>query len=369
VEALRRRLYPNGNLHLKQLADAIGRSESSVTRWWRGETRILAEDLERIARYFADRGDQVFLSAIFPESLFGKAVVEADRGELLRLLRSMLSALPTAEEAGPRETFFWIKADGTIAPAPLGHTEYAARALRLPVGIGNLIRYATGMLGWIAVTAGADGTVAIRHDGRRVAPLAAECLGEWLLRRRAVTAAVLRSINIDGTWLEARHDSAGLAVEALQRVAANARTPRRPWSVKRLPLDSIADKRLNLLLKIHREAPDQVIHTAATVGAFADSNVFSVDGENVVSLFCAPRFLISRQAVEGRNIMSISDTDYAMMVRTRLLTAMHEGPVYCELAGSLDNEYLHYLNLAIPQPGAHPKVLTSTVVLDHKIFD
>jgi transcriptional regulator with XRE-family HTH domain len=368
VEALRGRLYPNSKLHLKQLASAIGRSESSVTRWWRGEARILAEDLERIARYFAGRGDAAFLSAIFPEPLFGKAV-ETNRNELVRLLRSLVSALPADDEAIPHETSLWVTGDGVIVAAPLGHTEFLVRVLHLTVETGNLVRYATGILGWIAVTVGADGIVTVHHDGHRVAPLAAECLCEWLTLRRAVTPAVLRSIKTDGNWVEARYDSVDLAVEALQRVAFIVRKPRRSWIVDRLPLDSIKDDRLQLLLRIHREAPDQVIQTAATIGAFSDSNIFSVDGENVTALFCAPRYLISKQAVEGRNIMSISDTDYAMMVRSRLLKTMHEGPVYCELAGTLDNEYLHYLNLAIPEPGAHGKVITSTVVLEHEIFD
>ena len=368
VEALRRRLYPNGKLHLKQLADAIGRSESSVTRWWRGEARILAEDLARIARHFADRGDHAFLGEIFPEAVFGRAVVEADRTELMRLLRSMLATLPDADDAA-RETHFWITSEGGVVPAPLGHIEYAARALDLPVGAGNLVRYATSMLGWIAVTVRADGIVCVRHDGRRVASYAIEALCEWLELRRAVTPAVVRSINIDGNWLDARHDSVDLAVAAFQRVAVIVRKPRRPWKVKRLPLDSITDERLKLLLKIHREAPDQVIHTAASVGAFVDSNIFSVDGENATALFCAPRFLISRQAVEGRNIMSIPDTDYAMMVRARLLRTVQEGPIYWELAGTLNNEYLHYYNLAIPEPGTPAKVLTTTVVIEHAIID
>jgi transcriptional regulator with XRE-family HTH domain len=369
VEALRRRLYPNTNLRLKQLASAIGRSESSVTRWWRGDVRILATDLDSIAQYFADRGDRMFLQAIFPKHLIGKAIEAADRHELVRLLSSVLSALPPSDDAMPHETHLWIRADGALVPAPLGHTEYMARALHITGRTGNLIRYATGILGWIAVSVAADGIVAVRHDGRRVAPLAAESLCEWLLRRRALTPAVLRSINIEGIWLEARHDSVDLAVEALQRVAFIVRRPRRPWVVKQLPLDSITDDRLRLLLRIHGEAPDQVIQTAATVGAFADSSIFSVDGENVISLFRAPRYLISRQAVEGKNIMSISDTDYAMMVRSRLLKTVHEGAIYYELAGTLNDEYLHYLNLAIPEPGAHGKVLTTTVVLEHEIFE
>ncbi|MGH6968148.1 MAG: helix-turn-helix domain-containing protein [Stellaceae bacterium] len=61
-EALRRRLFPNAPLHLKQIAGMIGRSENTVARWWRGETRIAGDDLYRIARFFADRGDAGFFA-------------------------------------------------------------------------------------------------------------------------------------------------------------------------------------------------------------------------------------------------------------------------------------------------------------------
>lgn len=367
VEALRSRLYPNSNLHLKQLADGIGRSQSSVTRWWRGDSRVLAEDLERIAIYFADRGDLAFLRAVFPDLLTGTAT-ETDRDQLVTALRAVLSALPSPKEEDLPDRHIWITAEGAVVPAPLGHMEYMARTLRLPINVGNLLRYATGILGWIAVTVRGEGIVSIRHDGRNVAPLAAEALGEWLTRRRSGTAVVLRSILIEGSWLEARHDSVELAIEALQRIAFIVKRPRRPWVVKQLPLDQIADDRLRLLLSVHRESPDQVIQTAAAIGALTDSTILSVDGENVVSLFIAPRFLISRQAMEGQNIMAIPDTDYAMMVRSRVLKAATDGPVYCELAGTLNNEYLHYLNLAIPEPGIHGKVITSTVVLEHEIL-
>lgn len=366
VQALRSRLYPNSKLHLKQLAEAIGRSESSVARWWRGDARILAEDLERIAAYFADRGDVAFLRTVFPEALLG-GPGDVDREELMRLLRSALSAGAATHEALTQEKALWVTADGAVVPAPLGHTEYVSRALQLPAGCGNLIRYATSILGWMAVTVAANGVVTVHHDGRRLAALAAESVCDWLKRRRGETPAVLRTIQIEQRRVEARHDSVELAIEALEKVAFIVSTPRRPWSMTRLPFDAIEDDRLKGLLRTHREAPDQIIHAAAAAGAFTDSNVFAVDGENVVSRFVAPRYLIGRD-VEGQNIMSIPDTDYAMMVHARVLKTAQEGPVYCELAGTLNNEYLHYLNLSLPVPGARPKVLTSTVVLEHEFI-
>lgn len=365
VEAIRRRIYPNTALHLKQLAGEIGRSESSVTRWWRGETRILAEDLERIAVYFSQRGDRNFAREIFMPELLETS--PPDDEELIRLLRRMLGSLSARDSASAGETHLWVTDRGAIVAAPFGHAEYAARALRLPPDRGDLIRYTTGIVGWIAVTMRANHDIAIRHDGRQVATLAAESLCNWLMNRRSAASTITRSIQIDGKWLEAKHDTVERAIEALQKVAFIVRKPRRPWTVKRLPLDSIRNERLTRLLQIHRETPDQLIHRAAEIGAFTDSSMCSVEGENVISLYVAPKYLISREALEGQNIMAIPDTDYAMMVRARILQAKREGPIYCDLSGTVNDENLHYLNLALPEPGPHGKVLTSTVILEREI--
>jgi len=366
VEAIRRRIYPNTSLHLKQLAGEIGRSESSVTRWWRGDTRILAEDLERIALYFSARGDQSFVREIFLTELLEPDA--PDRAELARLLRRMLDTLgPAAPAAGVPEARFWVTDKGAIVPAPEGLAAYAARTLRLPPDGGDLLRYATGIVGWIAVTIDADRSIAVRHDGRQVAPLAAEGLCNWLRQQHAAVSGVMRSIQIDGKWLEARHDTVDRAIEALEKVAFIVRKPRRKWTVNRLPLDDIRNERLKRLLQIHRETPEQLIHRAAEIGAFTDSSMCSIEGENVISLYVAPKYLISREALEGQNIMAIPDTDYAMMVRARILQARREGPIYCDLSGTVNDENLHYLNLAIPEPGPHGKVLTSTVILEREI--
>ncbi|MGH6981972.1 MAG: hypothetical protein ACREFC_12275 [Stellaceae bacterium] len=296
-----------------------------------------------------------------------------DQTELIRLLRKMLGSLSAGERAPARETHLWVTSDGAIVAAPFGHAEYAARTLRLPADGGDLIRYATGILGWIAVTVTAELTIAFRHDGRRVAPLAAENLCDWLLcdwlmKQRSSVPTIIRSIQIDGKWVEARHDTVERAIEALHKVAFIVRKPRRPWTVNRLPLEDIRNERLKLLLQIHRETPEQLIHRAAEIGAFTDSSMCSVEGDNVISLYVAPKYLISREALEGQNIMAIPDTDYAMMVRARILQAKRDGPMYCDLSGTVNDENLHYLNLAIPEPGPHGKVLTSTVILEREVM-
>jgi transcriptional regulator with XRE-family HTH domain len=358
AEALRRRLFPRADIHLKQIAAAIGVSENSIGRWWRGESRIFASDVDRIAKFFARRGDYAFLGEVFADTLRNKNSDTDREDKFVELLRSALARLDVGPDAN-----FWVKGDGSLEPAPFGHAEYVARDLRMPLDSGDLIRYANGILGWIAVTVRQDGAVTVRHDARRIAPLAAEHFCEWLSRRRNSTPVVMRSIQIEDRSVEARHDTVDLALEAVARAAFIVRNPRRLWNMKRLPLDRISDETLSTLLRVHYESPDQVIHSAAEIGAFTSSSVLAVDGDNVTSLYVPTQYSISRQSVEGKNVLSRADTDYALMIHDRILLTKRQGPTYYELSGSVNNEFLHYFSLAIPEPGPHGKVLTTSVIL------
>src|SRR5215469_13506173 len=177
-EALRRRLFPNTPLHLKQIAGAIGRSENTVTRWWRGETRIAGDDLFRIARYLVSRGDATFLNDIFQDLLPTDNSRIGGEEKALELIRVLVRQLQATDSDG-HDRHSWITAEGELAVATLGHAAYVRGNLGLPQGSGDLAAYAMRVLGWIAVTERADRTVVIRHDGRRVAPLAAERIQEW----------------------------------------------------------------------------------------------------------------------------------------------------------------------------------------------
>ena len=54
ADALRRRLYPNSGVHLKQLSGALGRSGEAVRQWAAGEAGIKACDLYEVARFLND---------------------------------------------------------------------------------------------------------------------------------------------------------------------------------------------------------------------------------------------------------------------------------------------------------------------------
>jgi transcriptional regulator with XRE-family HTH domain len=368
-DALRRRLYPQAGLHLKQVAAAIGRAENTVARWWRGETRILAEDVYSLAAFFASRGDRDFLPEIFVEFLPAASASLSDdmASSVLALIRSALTN-PDRGVAGNREACIWFTADGALAAAPQGHAAYARSALRLPGVGGDVAAYAMRVLGWIAVTERGDSGVSIRHDGRRVAPLAAERICDWLEDRADRLEQLRRSIVMDGRAVEAHHVSAHAAAAAIAKVAFIVRVPRRPWTVRPLPLDRISDPRLGALLEVYREQPRQLVRMAAAMGAFTTSSLFGVTGSDVVSHCVGTDLGFDPETVEGLNVLSRPDTEYALMLRARILATRRDGPVYNELCGTIDAYNVRYLNLALPEAGSSGRVLTSSVVLERELI-
>jgi transcriptional regulator with XRE-family HTH domain len=364
-DALRRRLYPHAPLHLKQVAHAIGRSENTVARWWRGETRILADDLYRVAEFLVGRGDHDFLREIFADLLPSTALSDAQAQSVLSLLKTALAG-SNSEFGAHREACHWLIADGTLEPAPTGHANYVRNALRLPTTSGDLAAYAMRVLGWIAITERHDGIVAVRHDGRRIAPLAAERICEWLDDRADQIVEVRRSVHMEGRWVEAHHQGAQAAAVAIAKAAFIVHVSRRPWVVRPLPLDSVTDSRLKALLEVHRREPTQLVRAAAAMGAFTTSSLFGVKGEDVVSHHVATDFGFDPSTVEGLNVLSRPDTDYAVMLQARILRTRREGATYNELTGTIEDHFVRYLNLALPEPGPNGRVLTSSVVIERE---
>jgi transcriptional regulator with XRE-family HTH domain len=361
-EALRKRLYPNSPLHLKEVAGGIGRSKNTVTRWWRGESRITAYDLHRIAQYLERRGDHGFLEEVFHEFGAGKPA-----GNLEEMARTLVrSVLADAVEVGlaARDAHAWFNADGAMEAAQAGHADFVRRRLGMPASAGDLVAYAARVLGWIAVTERSDGVVIIRHDGRRIATPAAEHICEWLEDRADRIQSVRRIVHMDAKWIEAVHPNAHLAAAAVAKAALIMRVTRCAWSVKTLSLDSISDPRLTDLMRVWRQTPQDLVHAAAAMGAFTTSSLFGVNGEDVISHHVATGFGFDPRTIEGMNILSRPDTDYALMVQARILRTRREGPTYHELTGTIDDHHVRYLNLALPEPGPEGRVLTSSVVLE-----
>ncbi len=336
-----------------------------MTRWWRGETRILAEDLYCLAEFLASRGDREFLREIFVDLLPTSGLSDDLADTVLTLVRA---ALASADRGSPlsRDLHRWFIAGGEMAMAPTGHSDYVRGTLRLPGTAGDLAAYAMRVLGWIAVTERADGMVIIRHDGRRVSPLAAERICEWLEDRADRIPQVRRSVLMDGNWVEAQHQGTRSAATAIAKVAFIVRIARQPWLAKPLALDSVADPRLQALLQVYRQQPEKLVRAAAAMGAFTTSSLFGVNGDDVVSHHVATDFGFDPSTVEGLNVLSRADTDYAVMLQARVLRTRRDGAIYNELAGTIEDCYVRYLNLSLPEPGPNGRVLTSSVVLERE---
>ncbi|HUZ71463.1 MAG TPA: helix-turn-helix transcriptional regulator [Stellaceae bacterium] len=364
-DALRRRLYPNTSLHLKQLSRLVGRSENTVSRWWRGETHISAEDFYALAELFCAHGDASFLNEIFGGLLGAKAGKPEVESDALALIRKALAEVGNRAEPN-RDTYSWFKTDGTISAAPSGHAELIRREIGIPESAGDLSAYALRVLGWLSLTERTDGVVVIRHDGRRVAPLGAERICEWLEDQDDRISHVRRVVHMDGKWIEANHNGARAAAAAIARVAFITRLPRRPWTVTPLPIDSITDRRLVGLMRAYHQAPDRLIHAAADMGALTTSNVFGVHGDDVVSHHVATAFGpgLDPRTIIGYNVLSRADIEYGLMVQARILRARRDGPGYHELSGFIDDNRVRYLNLSLPEAGESGRVLTSTVILE-----
>jgi hypothetical protein len=84
----------------------------------------------------------------------------------------------------------------------------------------------------------------------------------------------------------------------------------------------------------------------------------------VISHHVATGLGFDPRMIEGYNVLSRPDTEYALMIQSRILRAKREGAAYYELEGVIDNRFARYLNLVLPEPSADGRVLTSSVVLN-----
>lgn len=363
-DALRRRLYPHTSLHLKEIAGAIGRSENTVNRWWRGETRVLGEDLYSIARFLLRRGDRSFLAEVFGDLLPDVAPGAGSDDAVLDAAREILLRVAENNAYG-RDVHYWFTAEGAMVVAPRGHADHVQRVVRLPASAGDLSAYAMRVLGWIALTEHPNGEVMLRHDSRRVARAPAEACCEWLCERVERIRLVRRVIHFERQWIEAIHQSASLAAAAIEKVAFIVRIQRKPWRVSRLSFDAVTHPRLSALLRHYTAAPEDLVHNAAEMGAFTTSSLFGVSGDDVVSRHVATGLGFDPRAIEGLNVLARPDTEYALALQSRILRAKREeGAAFYELEGIIDDRYARYLNLVLPEPGRDGRVLTSSVVLD-----
>jgi transcriptional regulator with XRE-family HTH domain len=357
-ESMRKRLFPNSPLVVKQLAAGVGRSENSILRWRNGETRLFADDLFAMARFFARRGDTSFLSEIFRDLLPVATPSSQLEDMLLSLVRTAFVGL-NMSNLNHQSACYWCTADGMLVVAPVGHAEFIRRTLRQTDMAQEEVAYATSNLGWIALTISTDNNVVVEYDRWTIAALAAEQACEWLSERDGRIGGAKRRIHVESRWIEIPHDPPNSIISAVSDAGVVRSKLPRPWDITRLPVNGVTHPLLQHLLRVHNEAPDRLIDAAAAVGALSTSNVFFITGEDVVARHVASEYAFNKQAVVGQNVMARSDKSYAAMVRARVLQAQRSGPLYCAISGPLLGGYVKYLNLALPNGTG--TVLTSTI--------
>ncbi len=75
--ALSRRLFPNTNLRLKDVAYAIGAHPDSIGNWLRGHTTLDGPSIEALDQFFVGAGDYGFIAELFGD-LAVRRLMKAD---------------------------------------------------------------------------------------------------------------------------------------------------------------------------------------------------------------------------------------------------------------------------------------------------
>lgn len=342
ADALRRRLYPNTALRLKQMAHDLGYSEDTLARWLRGEHRVYAAAAEDVDRYFAARhGDTDFLR------------------EVLRLPQA-------ARRSRDGDVCLWIT-EGAIHQAAAGHATFVRMSLGLSPGTDqDIVRYVVVNLGWIAGTARADGRVEFRYSARSVDPQAARRMRDWLLAQ-AGEAGEVRVIGAGPSgWEEPVSLSVSEAVRLLDRWAVRRRIGEllgeTNWRVMREPIDGPLPPGLREVLG----GVEDPIAACAAAGRLGTSSLFWVKGEaEVVSLYIGRDLGLPVDRFAFRNVLDRDDPAYAALVYHHVVESLRLGPTLYRLDIDIAGRRRHYRRLAVPfDSGDRRIVLTTSQLLE-----
>lgn len=337
ASALRRRLYPNSAVHLKQLADAVGRSGEAVRQWAAGEASIKASDLYEVARFL---NDPTLIAEIF-----GEVGLADDAAALARHGRRCV----------------WFTHRGAH-DAPAGHAEFARRFLALPATVsGDAATYALRNCGWAAVEMHQDRRAVLAYDDRGIIPSVAGLARDWLLARAPIIACVHRRVLVGHRWIEAGQRDAEVSAAAVWRAAEIARSPHRvPWRVERLALDAVPE--FVPLMRAYGEAPARFVEAAAAMGELPKCSLLRVsDGGTVESLSIGSAVDLPRRELVGGNILARPDSAYAAVLHHQMLDAT-DGPSVHWLRGSILGAPRSYIRAAFyagPETGL---IVTRSIV-------
>lgn len=317
ADALRRRLYPNSGVHLKQVAGAVGRSGEAVRQWAAGDAGIKAEDLYEVARFLGDPS----------------------------LLRDVYGDLWKVERVGGVRRL-WFTDHGATHDGFADHAEFVRRSLQLPRHApGDLSAYARRNLGWVSVEL-RDGLAIAHYHDRGIDGRAASAAAAWLLGHLPLIDAARRRVDLNERLVEVDDRDGDTVAAALTRAAQIAKvTTRVAWRVERLPLD--AAPALAPIIAAYHRAPERVVETVAGMGKLSACSLLRVSGPNVETVNVGSDVPCPHKGeFVGQNVFARADTAYAAVLHAHMQGAT-EGATLHWLRGSIFGRPVSYMRAAL----------------------
>ena len=341
AEALRRRLYPNSALRVKQMAHELGYSEDTIARWLRGDHRVFAGAAEDVDRYFAER--------------------HADPN----FLREVLNLQRLESTRRDADLCLWFTEDA-LHRAPAGHSLFARDALGLSAGIDqDLVRYAVSNLGWVAGTARADGRFVFRYAPKTVDPQTARRLRDWLLSEGRDLSEV-RATPLTATgWGEERVMSVSEAVRFLNRWAVRLRMNdllgEANWTVVREDPYGADLPQFRAML-----AAQDKMAACLEGGRLGSSSLLWLKNEtDLVSLYIGEDLGLPVDRFACRHVLDRDDPRYAALVYHHVLESAQVGPTLYRLEIEIAGRRRHYRRLALPfRQGDRRMILSTSQLLE-----
>ena len=343
-EALRRRL--EAGITGKSLAYGIGVHPDTVMNWVNGRSTMDGAAIAAVDAFFSAQGKPGFLTEIFQPTEPRK---EPDR--------SPISA----------DCCLWFTGEGMAHNAPFGHAEFVREALHITSLPDDLPAYAIRNLGWVECVVRSDGRIGLRYAADMAEPAAVNRARDWILTEGGRATEVEASVWQYGDW--GHYSSMPLSdiARLLDRASVTAsfdRISEHDWNVTRLPLDSIKKPAMTSLIADAKKGSDAV-QVASRLGVIDTSSIFSIDGENVVSLWIGPDLGLPTDLLVHRNVLDRTDRNYAALVHHHVMEAVKEGPTFYRLEIDILGQRRHYERVAVRQ--GPNLVITSAELLEQGV--
>lgn len=330
----------------KSLAYGIGVHPDTVMNWVNGRSTMDGTAIAAVDAFFSSRGDPGFLTEIFQPTEPRKEPT-----------RSTMSA----------DRCLWFTGEGMAHDAPFGHADFVCEALHITSLPDDLPGYAIRNLGWVECVVRSDGRIGLRYAVDIAEPAAVIRARDWILTEGGNATEVEASVWQNGEWVHYSSMPLSDMARLLDRASVTAsfdRMSEHYWNVARLPLDSLIKSAMTSLITNAKEGSNAV-QVAFKLGVMDTSSIFSIDGENVVSLWIGPKLGLPAELLVHRNVLDRTDRNYAALVHHHVLEAVREGPTFYRLDIDIVGRRRHYERVAVRQ--GPNLVITSSMLLEQGV--